>query len=188
MMATRGRELVLAVVVAVALFVSPASAATYTVWSCRDAVDRPAPASDTGGGWTASGTGLPGRDASDLCDSSVPRLTASIAGPWAFSVGTAVTWRFTPPPNTYLAGIRLVYSGYARPFNGQNEGLVEVWGSSSGLLARHQGVGAFGATAVAGTDLHDTWAAVRIYCDGPTGNPDCQPGQAHSAAPSGVRR
>jgi hypothetical protein len=187
MMATRGKELILAAVVALAVFASPAPAANYTVWSCRDQADRPAPASDASGGWTASGLG-PSRDASDLCESSVPRLAASIGGQWAIPVGTAVTWRFTPPPNTYLAGIRLVYSGYARPFNGQNEGLVEVWGSSSGLLARHQGVGAFGATAVARTDLHDTWAAVRIYCDGPTGNPDCQPGQAHSAAPSGVRR
>jgi hypothetical protein len=181
MMATRGRELILAAVVAFAASATPASAATYTVWSCRDAADRPAPASDASGGWTASGTG-PGRDASDLCESSVPRLAASIAGPWAFPVGTAVTWRFTPPPNTYIGGIQVVYSGYARPFNGQNEGLVELWGSNTGLLARHQGVGDFGATAVSRTDLHDTWAAVRIYCDGPTGNPDCQAGSTHATA------
>jgi hypothetical protein len=180
-MATRGRELILAAVVALAVFATPAPAATYTVWSCRDQADHSAPVSDTAGGWTASGLG-PGRAALDQCGSSSPQLYANIGGPWSFPIGTGVTWRFVSPPSTYLAGIEIGYSGYLRPFNGQNQGLLEVWGSASGRLARHDGVGNLGPTVVSVTGGHDAWADVRIYCDGPTGNPDCQAGQTHATA------
>jgi opacity protein-like surface antigen len=178
-MAIRGRELILAVVAALAMSAAPAQAATHTVWSCRDQADRAAPASDTSGGWKASGLGL-GRDASDLCESSAPRLTASIGGQWSFPIGTAVTWQFTAPPSTYLAGVEVVYSGYARPSNGQNDGLVELWAANSGRLALHQGVGNFGATVLSRTGLREPWTAVRIYCDGHSGNPDCPAGQTHA--------
>jgi hypothetical protein len=183
MMATRRRELILAAVVALAVLAapSPAPAATYTVWSCRDQADHPAPVSDTAGGWVASGLG-PGRAALDQCRSSSPQLYANIGGPWTFPIATGLTWRFVSPPSTYLAGIEIGYSGYLRPYNGQNQGLLEVWGSASGRLARQDGVGNLEPTVVSVTDGHDVWVDVGIYCDGPTGNPDCPAGQTHATA------
>src|SRR3954471_3316445 len=102
----RNTTLAMLSVAVMAGLVSPASAGTYTVLSCRDQAGRSTPADDASGGWTPSGLG-PGRDASDLCDSSSPRLISSIGGQWSFPVATIVTWRFTAPPNTYLAGFRL---------------------------------------------------------------------------------
>jgi hypothetical protein len=89
---------------------APAWAGNYTVTSCLDRAGRPTPASDAAGGWRSLGTG-PGRSAEDLCASGTPRLVASIGGQWSFPVPTVVEWRFTAPPNTYLAAFSLVYSG-----------------------------------------------------------------------------
>jgi hypothetical protein len=175
------RLLILTAAVASALSASPASAGTYTVLSCRDQVGRSTPANDASGGWSASGVG-PGRDASDQCGSSSPRLISSIGGQWSFPVATIVSWRFTAPPDTYLAGFRFTYSGYARPFNSENEGAIQVWGSDSGLLASHEGVGTVGTTVASRVGVHDRWADLLIACDGPTGNPDCQPNQIHATA------
>ena len=93
-----------------------------------------------------------------------------------------MTWRFTPPPNTYLASFGLTYSGYARPFNGQNQGVIQVWGSDTGRLTSHEGSGDVGPTVASRLGVHDRWVELLIACDGPTGNPDCEPNQVHATA------
>ncbi len=93
-----------------------------------------------------------------------------------------VMWRFTAPPNTYLSGFGLTYSGYTRPFDGQNQGVIQVWGSDSGRLTSHEGAGDVGPTVASRISVHDRWVELLIACDGPTGNPDCQPNQVHATA------
>jgi hypothetical protein len=152
------------------------SARTYTVVSCRDQSGRPAVANDAWGGWQPIGTGY-GRDATDLCTSSSPRLEAIIGGPWSFPVGTILRWRFTPPPDTYLAAWRFAYSGYTKPWDGQNQGVIQVGGSDSGVAAVIGGVGNVAVDTVSRSAVHDRWADLLIACDGPTGFPDCAPNQ-----------
>jgi hypothetical protein len=160
---------------------APAGAGTYTVLSCRDRAGRPTPASDSAGGWRATGLG-PGRDARDQCNSSDPRLVSSLGGQWSFPVTTAVIWRFDPPANTYLSAYTLTYSGYARPYDNQNEGVLQVWGSASGLLGSHPGAGNVATTVASRSGVHDSFLELDIVCDGPSGSADCQPNQTHAAA------
>jgi hypothetical protein len=124
----------------------------------------------------------PGRDVADLCASSAPRLVLSIGGQWSFPVGTVLEWRFKAPPNTYLSAFKFVYSGYARPWNGQNQGAIGSWASDSGLLADHGGVGDLATTVLSRAGVHDTWVELHVACDGPTGYPDCQPNQLQASA------
>jgi hypothetical protein len=182
MIAIRGRTLTLALsVVAAAVVATPASATSYTVVSCRDQAGNPAPAHDSSGGWAPLGTG-PGRDAVDVCASTSPHLTVSIGGPFSFPVGTNVAWRFDAPPNTYLESWKVGFSGYSRPWNGQNQGNLEVWGSASGRRDRLDGAGSFGPTSSSRTGVHDAWMGIYVACDGPPGYQDCQPGQTHASA------
>jgi hypothetical protein len=181
MMGLRRRGLIPIVAAGFALCAPSADADTYSVVSCRDLAGQAAPASDAFGGWNPIGHGA-GRDARDLCASSSPRLVSSIAGPWSFPVGTIVTWRFSPPPSTYLAGVSVAYSGYTRPFNGQNQGVIAIWGSESGRLALHEGSGELPSAVVSRVGIHDRWLDFLIACDGPSGYPDCQGDQVHASA------
>jgi hypothetical protein len=147
---------------------SAGGAGSYTVTSCRDLAGRAAPASDASGGWQSIGYG-PGRAADDLCASGTPRLVASIGGPWSFPIPTIVEWRFTAPPDTYLEAFKLVYSGYTRPFNNENQGLIELWGSDSGRAMRIDGVGDVVTNVASRVGIHDRWAELVVACDGPAG-------------------
>lgn len=179
MAAMHGRRLVVVGVTWLALAGS-SSAATYTVTPCADDAGASAPASDAAGGWQPIGRG-PGKDAVDLCASALPRLATSIAGPWTFPVQTIVRWRFLAPAGTYLAAFDVTYSGYARPFDGQNQGLITIWGSDSGNLMRIDGPGDVPTNRVSRSGVHDQWAEVSAACDGPTGNPDCAGNRAHAS-------
>ena len=75
-----------------------------------------------------------------------------------------------------------MYSGYTRPFNNENQGLIEVWGSDSGRAVRIDGVGDVVTNVASRVGIHDHWAELVVACDGPAGNPDCQPDQLHASA------
>jgi hypothetical protein len=167
----------LLVVVACWLLPQSASARFYGVWSCRDGTGRATPASDAAGGWAAIGY-APGRSVVDLCDSGSPNLSATIGGASSVPVGAVAGWRFTPPP--YIYAYSIVFSGYARPFDGQNQGSIEVWGSSSGRALRLDGVGQVGQTVAGGTGIHDQWAEAFVACDGAPSAPDCPAGSTHA--------
>ncbi|HEX7300682.1 MAG TPA: hypothetical protein VF257_16910 [Solirubrobacteraceae bacterium] len=96
-------------------------------------------------------------------------------------MGTTVVWRFNSPPDTYLRDWAVAYSGYLRPWNGQNQGILEVWGANSGRTDRLEAIGNFGPSTSARTGVHDAWMAVTIACDGPSGNPDCTGNQIHAS-------
>lgn len=179
MAAMRGRLLLVMAVVAVGL-TSSASAATYAVTSCANPSGAVAPAGDGSGGWKPVGFG-PGRLVQDQCADTPSRLVASIDGPFSHPVGTTIGWRFSAPTGTFLHAWSIWYSGYLRPWNSQNQGLLEVWGSASGRVDRIDGVGDFGVSSSARTGVHDSSMSVLIACDAPSGYPDCAAGQAHAA-------
>jgi hypothetical protein len=168
------------VLLAVLVSTSAATAATYTVQSCRTPTGAVAPASDAAGGWAVERLG-PSRDARDHCASADPALIGSIGGTLPVPVGTAVGWRFSAPAGTLVAAYRVLYSGYARPYNGQNQGVIQVWGSDSGLDASHEGSGSVPQRWAGRDALHDRWVEVLAWCDGPVGAPDCPPYQQHSS-------
>ena len=174
-----GRQLVVVGVAWLSLAGS-SSAASYSVVSCADSAGNPTPAVDAAGGWSAIGYG-PGRDVRERCDEDPPRLISIIGGPFAHPIGTTLTWRFNAPGGTYLSAWSVRYSGYGRPWNGQNEGFVEVWGSESGRADRVAGVGDFGPSTTARGGVHDAWVSVVTACGGPAGYPDCTQGQTHAS-------
>ena len=184
----------LSVAVMSGLSVEPASAGTYTVLSCRDHVGRPTPANDASGGWTACSPVGPGRDASDLCGSSSPatHLEPS-AGSWSLpgrdSMADVAFHGAVRTPD--LEGADILYSGYARPFDRQNQGIDLVSRrSDSGLpgdvTSASETVAARWATSREACTI--AWVRNRARCDGPTGNPDCQPGPVHATVEIFARR
>ena len=156
-----------------------AGAAVYTVQSCRDERGASIPASDASGGWTPEGVGL-SRDVEDACSTSAARLLSSIGGAFPVDVGATAGWRFDPPAGTFIAGFRVLYSGYARPFDGRNQGVVGITDTEVGRVASHEGVGSFGDRIAMADGRHDQALRVFAQCDGPAGNPPCPAGVTHA--------
>jgi hypothetical protein len=182
-MAMRGRELTLALLASAATLVllsSPAVAGTYTVMSCHDRTGAPAPISDASGGWAPGNSGQLGLASIDHCGGSGGDLSAVVGGPWSFSVGARAWWRFQPPPATTIDGYAIRYSAYTRPWNNQNEGLVNVFGSASGYSVSLAGAGYSPPSWASATGAHDIYVQVHAQCDGPIGFPNCDPGQTHA--------
>jgi hypothetical protein len=95
-------------------------------------------------------------------------------------VGTRIWWIFVAPSGTQIAGYRIQYSGYARRFNGRNQGVVQAVSSAAGVVVSREGVGAFAPAWLAGAGAHEQWIQVLAQCDGPIGAPDCPPNVAHA--------
>jgi hypothetical protein len=184
MMAIRGRKLTLALLLASAatlvLASSPAAAGTYTVMSCHDRTGAPAPISDASGGWAPGNSGQLGLASIDHCSGSGGDLYAVVAGPWPYPVGARAWWRFQPPAATTIDGYAIRYSAYTRPWNNQNEGLINVLGSASGYSVSLAGAGYSPPSWVSVTGAHDTNLQVHAQCDGPIGSPNCDPGRTHA--------
>jgi hypothetical protein len=175
--------LTVAVTVAAAVLGAPvarARAGTYTVLSCRDRAGAPAPLGDAAGGWIAGSTGGAGLDSVDRCTDPAHGFLATVSGVWPHPVGSAAWWRFAAPPGTAVEGADLLYSGYARPFDGQSEGIVYLRSAAGAIPAIHLGSGALPARWVSVHGLHDAWLQATAQCDGPAGNADCQAGSVHA--------
>ena len=175
--------LTVAVAVAAAVLGAPvasARAGTYTVLSCRDRAGAPAPLGDAAGGWIAGSTGGAGLDSVDRCIDPAHGFLATVSGVWPHPVGSAAWWRFVAPPGTVVEGADLLYSGYARPFDGQSEGIVYLRSAAGAIPAIHLGSGTLPARWVSVHGLHDAWLQATAQCDGPAGNPDCTAGSVHA--------
>ena len=181
-MALRGRELIVALAVAIAgaLHAGPASAGTYTVLSCHDRIGIPTPASDGSGGWTPGSSGQIGLASIDRCSSPGGDLWAVVSGPWSYPVGARAWWRFQPPAATTIAGYSIRYSAYTRQWDGRNQGVVNVLGASSGYSVSLEGSGHTAPRWASASGVHDGYVQVHAQCDGPTGFPDCGPNQVHA--------
>src|SRR4051794_26375480 len=101
----------LAVMASLGVFVSPASAGTYTVLSCKDRAGARAPLNDSTGGWIPENTGGPGLDTVDNCAGSSQGFQATISGSASHPPATQVWWRFVPPSGTSIAGADVLWSG-----------------------------------------------------------------------------
>src|SRR5262245_44154616 len=151
-----------------------ASAGTFTVLSCRDRAGARTPLNDAGGGWVkGSTTATPGLDSFDYCDDPSRGFFATVSGTWAHPVGAAAWWRFVPPQGTLVEGADIYYSGYSRPYDNQNQGIIYFGGAQSGDLGHHYGEGNVSARWLSRHGLHDAWFQATAQCDGPTGHPDC---------------
>ncbi|MGB1582928.1 MAG: hypothetical protein ACPHCI_03985 [Solirubrobacterales bacterium] len=94
----------LAVFVAlIILFAAPASAATYSVYSCKGPSDESLPATD----WTQLSTNLPltSFDFSGTCDTG--GLTVATKQSSFYSTGDSASLQFAAAPNTDIVGISL---------------------------------------------------------------------------------
>jgi hypothetical protein len=183
-MTTLRMQVVLAACVAAATGlggpVASARAGTYTVLSCRDRAGATAPLGDAAGGWIAGSTGGAGLDSVDRCSDPARGFLATVSGVWPHPVGSAAWWRFVAPPGTVVEGADLLYSGYARPFDGQSEGIVYLRSAAGAIPAIDLGSGALPARWVRVRGLHDAWLQATAQCDGPAGNPDCTAGSVHA--------
>jgi hypothetical protein len=182
-MTTLRREVVVLTVALAALLggpAAPAGARTYTVLSCKDRAGAPLPVDDAGGGWQTGSTGGPGLDALDRCADPTQGLQATVSGIWTHPVGSMAWWRFVAPRGTLVEAADLRYSGYTRPYDGQNRGIVYVHGARAGILTIDSGEGALAARWVSLRGLHDPWLQATAQCDGATGSADCQAGIAHA--------
>jgi hypothetical protein len=148
--------------------------------SCHDRTGAPAPISDASGGWTPGNSGQLGLASIDHCGGSGGDLAAVVGGPWSYPVGARAWWRFQPPAATTIDGYAIRYSAYTRPWNNQNEGLVNVFGSASGYNVSLAGAGYSPASWASATGVHDLYVQVHAQCDGPIGFPNCDPGQTHA--------
>ena len=184
MITLRRQVAVLAVAVTAAAVlggpVATARAGTYTVLSCRDRAGAPVPLGDAAGGWVAGSTGGAGLDSVDRCADPSHGFLATVSGVWPHPVGSAAWWRFAAPPGTVIAGAALQYTGYTRPFDGQNQGIVQLRAAQAGALGGDYGAGALAPRWVSLRGLHDAWLQATAQCDGPAGNPDCPPGTVHA--------
>jgi len=160
--------------------VATARAGTYTVLSCRDRAGASVPLGDAAGGWVAGSTGGAGLDSVDRCADPSHGFLATVSGVWPHPVGSAAWWRFAAPPGTVIAGAALQYTGYTRPFDGQNQGIVQLRAAQAGALGGDYGAGALAPRWVGLRGLHDAWLQATAQCDGPAGNPDCPPGTVHA--------
>jgi hypothetical protein len=157
-----------------------AHAGTYTVLSCKDGAGARAPLNDAGGGWVPGSTGGLGLDSVDYCDNPSRGFFATVSGTWSHPVGSMAWWRFVPPSGTLVEGADIVYSGYGRPYDGNNGGGIYIRGAQAGDLGHHWGEGAVSARWFSRRGLHDTWLQATAQCDGAAGKPDCPPGIEHA--------
>jgi hypothetical protein len=158
----------------------PSWGGTYTVQSCRDSAGRPAATSDASGGWTYGTTGQTGLTAVNRCPGVGRDLVAAVNGPWSFPIGARAWWRFVAPPHTVIDSFGLWFSGYARPWNGSNQGVVAINGSHSGRIATFDGQGSMPSQLFRLGERHDTYLELLAACDAPQGFPDCAAGQNHA--------
>jgi hypothetical protein len=180
MMAIRGRELILALVAVLGVWATSASAATYTVMSCKDRAGARVALNDASGGWQPGSTGGLGLDAVDSCYDPSRGIQAAVSGTTPRPIGSQVWWRFAPPPATAIEGVDILYSMYARPWNGQNRGTTLIQAPGVGYLASDFGMGGVDPTWVSRHGLHEPWIQASSACDGAAGGPDCQAGTVHA--------
>jgi hypothetical protein len=158
----------------------PSWGGTYTVLSCRDTTGQPAPASDASGGWTSGTSGQPGLAAVNRCPNAARDLLAAVGGAWSFPVGARAWWRFISPPGTVIDSFGLWFSGYARPWDTHNQGVVGLSGSQSGRIATFDGSGSIPSQIFGLGERHDAYLELYVACDAPQGFPDCPAGQNHA--------
>jgi hypothetical protein len=168
------------VVVALAAWPATAPAGTYTVLSCKDRSWARAPLNDASGGWVGGSTGGLGLDWLDNCDDPSHGLQATVSGPWAHPVGSQVWWRFMPPSGTLIEGVDVLYGGLARPYDGQNRGVIFLQGAQIATIAQHLGEGSVPTRWLSRRGMHDTWFQAAAQCDGASGSPPCPGGIVHA--------
>ena len=105
----------------------------------RGAVD------DAAGGWVAGSTGGAGLDSVDHCGDPAHGFLATVSGIWPHPVGSAAWWRFVAPRGTLVERADLLYTGYARPFDGQSQGIVYLRSADGALPAIDAGSGSLPA-------------------------------------------
>jgi hypothetical protein len=179
-MANFGRKLMLVVVAALSALAASAPAATYTVLSCKDRAGARVPVDDASGGWQPGTTGGLGLDWADTCGDPGHGMQASVSGTTPRAIGSQVWWRFAPPSGTVIEGVDILYSMYARPWNGQNRGTTFISGPQVGYLASDFGAGGIDPTWVSRHGLHEPWIQATAGCDGAAGGVDCQAGAVHA--------
>jgi hypothetical protein len=183
MITLRSHVVVLAIAAGAAGLAGPvasARAGTYTVLSCHDRAGAPAVLADAAGGWVAGSTGGAGLDSVDRCSDPADGFLATVSGIWPHPVGSAAWWRFVAPRGTLIEGADVLYAGYARPFDGQSQGIVYLRSPDGSLPAIDAGSGSLPARWVRLRGLHDAWLQAAAQCDGPVGNGDCRPGSVHA--------
>ena len=161
------------------LCATDASAATYTVQSCRAADGKGVPAGDASGGWRPETDG-PGRYTEDACVSADPQLRATVGGDAPVELGGVAQWRFESPTGTYISAFTIGYRGYARPYDNFNQGVIGVRDSESGVVTWNGGSGSVTDATVAVDNRHARAVTAYALCDGPTGNPGCPAGTSHA--------
>ena len=92
---------------------------------------------DAAGGWRPGSTGGPGLDSVDDCADPAHGFLATVSGIVAASGRAAMAWwRFVAPRGHRRRGRRRPeYSGYARPFDGQSEGIVYLRSAAGAIPA-----------------------------------------------------
>jgi hypothetical protein len=169
------------VVAALGAFAATASAGTYVVVSCKDRAGTPAPISDAAGGWQASyTTNALGLTWTNRCSDPTRGFEASIDGSRARATGSRVWWQFLAPAATRIIGADVLYLGYARPYDGRNQGVIAVAAPSVGNLAAHFGAGTVSGRWAAARNLNDPWIYVMAECSGASWDPDCPAGIEHA--------
>jgi hypothetical protein len=163
-----------------AVGVPPATAGTYTVLSCRDRTGARAVLNDGSGGWMPGSTGGPGLDSLDYCDSPSGEFFATVSGVWAHPVGSMAWWRFVAPAGTSIEEADVLYSGLARPYDGNNQGAIYFTGAQAANVGHHWGEGPIATRWISRPGLHDAWFQATAQCDGTSGQPDCPGGSKHA--------
>ena len=182
-MTTLRREVAVFTVALAATFSASAACAqagTYTALSCQDRAGARLPLNDASGGWQTGSTGGQGLDLLDQCGDPSQGFLATVGGIWAHPPGAMAWWRFVPPPGTLVEGADILYSGYARTYDGQNRGIIYISGPRAGYLATNFGEGSVAWRWGSWRGLHDAWIQATSQCDGAAESADCQPGIVHA--------
>jgi hypothetical protein len=121
-----------------------------------------------------------GLDWLDRCDDPAHGFQATVSGTWSHPVGSQVWWRFTPPPETLVAGVDILYGGETRPYDGQNRGVIFLQGAQAAGLVEHAGQGPVSTRWFSRRGMHDTWVQAAAQCDGASGSAPCAGGIVHA--------
>jgi hypothetical protein len=144
------------------------AAGSYIHQSCLTASDI----ADSYGGWQPSGYSMSGVGNINECSST--GLTSTVAPLATIPLGASAGWTYTAPPNTMIARFVTRYTGWTKPYDNVNRGVLQVANAASAVGLTWTGtLDLWHPQGFDWTNLNTSSVTARILCDGPAGHAGC---------------
>jgi hypothetical protein len=150
-------------------YAAPSHAAgLYIHQSCLN----PSDIADPYGGWQPASYGMNGVGTINECSST--GLTATVSPLAAIPLGASAGWTYTAPPNTTIARFTTRYSGWTKPYDNVNRGVMHVANAANAVGLTWTGsADPWHALGFDWTNLNTSSVTASVLCDAPAGHPGC---------------